>query len=151
MRAFMALQMNAPDGVAQALADMNRAVELAPGSAAVRLIRAFSAPAMPEQLRNRANEAADLDFLIDAAQHERAGDFMSILRADLYYENGEADSARKLYKLVDASGAASAAQVARSRLALFSKGRDAVMQEVKAMRAVAGTQCSMCHGREVAP
>jgi hypothetical protein len=45
MRAMLGKQMNAPQLVSQAIGDMNRAVELAPDSAAVRLVRAFAAPA----------------------------------------------------------------------------------------------------------
>ncbi len=148
MQAMLGKQMNAPQLVSQAIADMNRAVELAPDTAAVRLVRAFAAPSMPEELRNRVNEAADLDFLMDYSEWNRARDYISILRADLHFENDEVGSARQLYEKVDGSGAASAASLARSRLALLPQGRDPVMKEIKALRAVVGTQCSMCHGRE---
>jgi hypothetical protein len=148
MRALVGMQMNVPQLVPQAMAEMNRAVELAPESVAVRLIRVFGGPTMPEDLRNRRNEAADLDFLIEQAQGNRAGDFMTLLRADLHLENGELDSARQLYTTVESAGAASAAQVARSRLAQLSEARDATMKEIQGLRAVAGTRCSMCHGRE---
>jgi hypothetical protein len=147
MRALMGMQMKSPELLSQALADMNRAIERAPASAAVRLTRAFGAPVMPEELRNRVNEAADLDFLIERARGNRAGNFMAILRADLHVENGELDNARQLYQVVDRTGAASAAQLARSRLALLAQDRDALMKDIKALRAVAGTQCRMCHGR----
>ena len=151
MRALLGMQMKAPSVLSQSIADMNRAVELAPKSATVRLVRAFGAPPMPEELRNRVNEAADLDFLIGASEGSRAGNFMTILRADLHFENGDVDSARRLYELIDATGAATAAQLAKSRLALFPQGRDALMADVNALRAVAGTQCRMCHGRADAP
>lgn len=147
MRALVGMQMNVPELVPQAMADMNRAVELAPDSVAVRLTRAFGGATMPEELRNRVNEAADLDFLIDQAQGNRAGDFMTILRADLDFENGELDRAYQLYKTVEGAGAASAAQLAKSRLTLFSQGKDPMMKDISALRAVAGTQCSLCHGR----
>lgn len=147
MRAMIGRQMNAPQALSQAVADMNRAVELAPDSAAVRLIRAFGAPPMPQTLRNRANEAADLDFLIKASDKSRAGDFMTILRADLHFETGEPEQARQLYQVVKATGAQSAAQLADARLGLLALGGDSLMREILAMRAVAGTQCSMCHGR----
>jgi len=150
MRAIVGMQMNAPQLVPQAMAEMNRAVELAPESVAVRLIRVFGGPTMPDELRNRRNEAADLDFLIERAEGNRAGDFMALLRADLHFENGELDSARQLYTMVEDAGAASAAQLARSRLAQLPQGRDAMMKEIQALRAIAGTRCSMCHGREVA-
>jgi tetratricopeptide (TPR) repeat protein len=148
MRALMGRGLNQPQLVSQALSDMNRAVELAPESVSVRLTRAFGGPGMPEDLRNRANEAADLDFLIEVSEWNRAGNFMTILRADLHLENGEVDSARELYQVIVGTGAASAAQLARSRLALLPQGKDAVMKDILALRAVAGTQCSMCHGRE---
>jgi hypothetical protein len=147
MLALVGLQMNAPAQLSPAIAAMNRAVELAPKSVPVRLTRAFGAPVMPEELRNRKNEAQDLDFLIEVAGRNRAGDFMTILRADLHYENGEVDSARQLYETVQGAGAASAAQMAQSRLALLAQGRDAVMTDIRSLRAIAGTRCSMCHGR----
>lgn len=151
MRALIGLQMNSPDLVPQALAEMNRAVLLAPASVPVRLTRAFGAPVMPDALRNRANEAADLDFLIEQAEGNRAGDFMTLLRADLHIENGELDDARQVYERISSTGAASAARLAKSRLSLLAQGRDAMMKDIKALRAVAGTQCSMCHGREGVP
>jgi hypothetical protein len=149
MRALIGLQMNAPQVLSQAIADMNRAIELAPDTVSVRLNRGFGAPVMPEEMRNRVNEAADLDFLIERSDWNRAGNFVTILRADLHFENGELGSARRLYAMVDSSGAASAAELARSRLALLPQGRDAMMKDIKALRAVAGgNRCSMCHGRE---
>jgi hypothetical protein len=147
MRALMGRAMNQPQLVSQALNDMNRAVELAPKSASVRLTRAFGGPVMPEDLRNRTNEAADLDFLIEVSEWNRAGNFMSILRADLHFENGEVDSARQLYQTIVGTGAASAAQLAKSRLARLAEGKDPMMKDILALRAVAGIQCSMCHGR----
>jgi hypothetical protein len=148
---MMGRQMNAPEVVSQAMADMKRAAVLAPESAAVRLVRAFGAPPMPEALRDKANEAADLDFLIERAEWSRAGNYMTILRADLHFENEEVDLARQLYEAVEGTGAAPAARLANARLALISQGRDAMMKDINALRAVAGTQCSMCHGRETAP
>lgn len=147
MLALTGLQMNAPAQLAPAIAAMDRAVELAPESVPVRLTRAFGAPVMPEELRNRKHEAQDLDFLIEVAGRSRAGDYMTILRADLHFENGEVDSARRLYETVEGAGAASAAQIAKSRLALLAQGRDAVMTDIRSLRAIAGTRCSMCHGR----
>lgn len=146
MRALVGMQMNAPALVPQALADMNRAVDLAPSSVPVRLTRAFGAPVMPEELRNRANEAGDLDFLIARAEGNRAGDFMSLLRADLHFENGELDSSRQLYERISGTGAASAARLARSRLSLLLQGRDVMMKDIQAFRTIAGTRCAMCHG-----
>lgn len=147
MRAMVGLQMKAPAQLSQAVADMSRAVELAPNSVPVRLTRAFGGPVMPEELRNRTTEAADLEFLIEVAARNRAGDFITILRADLYFETGDTDSARQLYEMVDGAGAASAAQLAKSRLMQLPQGRDAMMKDIISLRAVAGTQCGVCHGR----
>jgi hypothetical protein len=147
MRAMIGMQMNAPQALSQAITDMNRAVALAPDSPAVRLIRVFGAPPMPDALRNRANEAADLDFLIRAADKSRAGDFMTILRGDLHFETGDVARARQLYETVKSTGAQAAAQLADARLVLLAQGGDSLMREILALRAVAGTQCSMCHGR----
>jgi len=131
----------APRGVAQ----MNRAVELAPDSLRVRLMRAFTGPNLPVELRNTAHEAEDLDYLIEASEWGTAGDYIRILRADLHWELGEVEKARALYRSVEHTGSG-ASPDARSRLAALE--RDAMpVEQIKALRAAAGAQCAMCHAR----
>lgn len=131
----------APRGVAQ----MNRAVELAPDSLRVRLVRAFTGPNVPEELRNRASEAEDLEFLMEATSFSRAGDYVSILRADLYVETGEPEQARHLYEVVSRS-ASPAAALARTRLGAMRQG-GVDMTAIRELRTAAGAQCALCHGR----
>jgi tetratricopeptide (TPR) repeat protein len=131
----------APRGVAQ----MDKAVELAPGSIRVRLMRAFAGPNVPPELRNTAHEAEDLDFLIEAAEWGTAGDYVRILRGDLYWELGQPEQARKMYRTVEGTGSGASAD-ASARLKALQRG-PIPMAEVKALRTAAGAQCAMCHAR----
>lgn len=144
IQVLMGTMMQAPAMVARGVAQMNRAAELAPDSMRVRLMRAFAGPTLPAELRNYEREAADLDFLIEAASWNRAGDYMGILRADLDFEAGKLDAARNLYGIV-ANSTSSAAQLAKARLAALDLG-GVDMADITALRTAAGAQCTMCHG-----
>jgi hypothetical protein len=124
---------------------MNRAVELSPDNMRVRLVRGFLGSTLPDDLRNVAAEAEDLDFIIEQAYGSRSTDFVRIMRADLDFEIGKLDLAREGYQFVAQDGSPAAAAEARSRLAALGKGV-APMPEIKALRSAAGAQCSMCHG-----
>ncbi|MEO8314918.1 MAG: hypothetical protein ABI645_09005 [Pseudomonadota bacterium] len=136
-----------PDWITRGVAQMNRAVEIAPESKRVRLQRAFSGLSLPDSLRNNAAEAEDLDFLILAADADAssAGDYVRIMRGDLYSELGKSDLARAMYQTL-ASLDSSAGDVAKSRLAAINDG-GVPLSEIKALRAAAGAQCAMCHAR----
>ncbi len=116
-----------------------------PRSRRVRLQRAFSGINLPDALRNRANEAEDLDFLIALANGTRAGDYIRLMRADLHAESGASDLARAQYELV-AKSSSPASAVATSRLAALDEGGVAAA-DIKKLRAQAGTNCLMCHGK----
>lgn len=131
----------APRGVAQ----MNRAVELAPRSLRVRLMRAFAGPNLPTELRNTAAEAQDLDYLIEVAEFGTAGDYIRIMRGDLDFETGRIESARAMYRTVEDSGSGASAEAKARLLALDNGG--VPMEAIRALRAAAGAQCAMCHGR----
>lgn len=131
----------APRGVAQ----MNRAVELAPDSIRVRLMRAFAGPNLPAELRNPTTEAEDLDYLIEVSEFGTAGDYIRIMRADLDFENGEIGLARAMYRTVENTGSGASAD-ARARLLALDRGGVPV-EAIKALRAAAGAQCAMCHAR----
>jgi len=134
-----------PEMVTRGVTQMNRAVELAPHSKRARLQRAFSGLMLPDSLRNHAAEAEDLDFLMDIAAWTRAGDYVILLRADLYFETGKPDLARALYEIVEQSGTTAPSDAAKARLAALEK--DGVpMSEIKALRMAAGANCAMCHG-----
>ena len=144
VQAMMGSFMQAPRMAAKGVADMNRAVQLAPESKRVRLQRAFSGLSLPDDLRNNAAEAEDLDFLIKVAARSRAIGYVQIMRGDLDSELNKADSARALYQTVAASDS-SAAATAKARLTALDQGGVPV-SDIKALRAAAGAQCAMCHG-----
>ena len=100
---------------------------------------------LPDALRNRANEAEDLDFLIALANGTRPGDYIRVMRGDLHAENGASDLAREQYATV-AKSSAPASTIATVRLAALDAGGVPVA-EIKKLRAQAGTNCLMCHGK----
>jgi tetratricopeptide (TPR) repeat protein len=127
----------------QAAAEMDRAVSINPDSKRARLQRAFSAPTLPHDLRNHVNEAADLDYLSEIAGRSLAGDYIRIMRGDLEAELGRFDSARSYYQRVGRSST-SARELAARRLTAID-GAGVSMDDIKALRAAAGAQCTMCH------
>jgi hypothetical protein len=143
--AFMALYQQGPSGAAKGVDEMNRAIALAPTNRRVRLQRAFSAINLPDALRNRTNEAEDLDFLIALANGTRPGDYIRLMRGDLHAENGASELARDQYAAV-ATSASPASAVAATRLAALAAG-GVPPAEIKNLRAQAGTNCLMCHGK----
>ena len=145
VQAFMGLYTQGPAGAAEGIAKMNRAIELAPTSRRVRLQRAFSGINLPDALRNRANEAEDLDFLIALANGTRPGDYIRLMRGDLHAESGASDLARAQYDVV-AKSSSPASAVATSRLTALDQGGVATV-DIKKLRQQAGTNCLMCHAK----
>lgn len=145
---LMASFVKAPEMAAKlqrnAVAEMNRAIAIGPDSKRARLQRAFSGPTLPEELRNHTAEAEDLEWLMKSAGKSRAGDYIQLLRADLYFEQGEAKQARALYQKVETSSSPAAGD-AKARLAALNQGGIAAA-DIKALRGAAGAQCGMCHG-----
>ena len=145
VQALMASFQQAPQQAAKGVAEMNRAVELAPNSVRVRLVRAFNGLSLPDALRNRAAEAEDLDFLIKVAGGSRSGDYMHIMRGDLYFEQGNPDLAGNQYEMAGKSASPAAAE-ARARLTALTLGGVAAA-DIRKLRTAAGANCAMCHGR----
>jgi tetratricopeptide (TPR) repeat protein len=145
IQSMMASFQQAPQMAAKGVAEMNRAVELAPNSARVRLQRAFSGLSLPDPLRNNAAEAEDLDFLIKITEGSRPGDYLHIMRGDLYFELGKMDLARNQYEIAGKS-ASPASTEAKARLTALTQGGVAVT-DIKKLRNAAGADCTMCHGR----
>lgn len=136
--------LNNPEWVTRGVEQMNQAMKVAPDSMRVRLQRAFLGLNLPDELRNRAAEAEDLDFLIDNSDWGPAVHYVMILRGDLYAENGDAKQAAAYYTSVkDADTRASAE--ASSRLAALARGGVA-QEDIKRLRNAAGAECAMCHG-----
>jgi hypothetical protein len=134
-----------PVVTANGVAEMNRAIELAPRSRRVRLQRAFSGINLPDPMRDRAAEAEDLDFLITLANGTRAGDYIRLMRGDLYVETGTNDLAREQYETVARSTSPAGAE-ATSRLAALDQG-GVSPADIKKLREAAGANCVMCHGK----
>jgi hypothetical protein len=145
VQAFMGLYQQGPSGAAEGIARMNRAIALAPSSRRVRLQRAFSGINLPDGLRNRDAEAEDLEFLIPISEGTRAGDYIRLLRGDLHAEGGASDLAREQYAVVAGSSSPAAAEAIARMTALAQGGIAAA--DIKKLRAQAGTNCLMCHGR----
>jgi len=145
VQAMMASFQQQPQLAAKGVADMNRAVELAPNSVRVRLVRAFNGLSLPDALRSNAAEAEDLDFLIRVAGGSRAGDYLHIMRGDLYFELGKLDLARNQYEMAGKS-ASPATIEATARLTALTEGGVPVT-DIKKLRSAAGANCVMCHGR----
>ena len=145
VQALMASFQQAPQQAAKGVAEMNRAVELAPNSVRVRLTRAFNGLSLPDALRNHTAEAEDLDFLIQVAGGSRPGDYLRIMRGDLDFEVGRLDLARKQYETAGKSASPAAAE-AQARLAALAQG-GVTAADIKKLRSAAGANCAMCHGR----
>ena len=145
MQALIATLQQQPQMAAKGVADMNRAVELAPHSVRVRLMRAFNGLSLPDALRNNVAEAEDLDFLIKVAEGSRPGDYVHIMRGDLDFELGKLDLARDQYEMAGKSASPAGAE-AKARLAAMTQGGVAVA-DIKKLRSAAGANCAMCHGK----
>ncbi len=145
VQALMASFQKAPQQAAKGVADMNRAVEIAPNSERVRLLRAFNGLNLPDAMRNHAAEAEDLDFLIGIAEGSRQGDYIHIMRGDLYFELGKLDLARDQYEMA-AKSPSPAATEAKARLTALTQAGVAAT-DIKKLRSSAGANCSMCHGK----
>ena len=100
---------------------------------------------LPDALRNKANETEDLDVLIALSNGTRAGDYIRLLRGDLHAENGAGDLARAQYELVAKSASPASAEAALRLTALGHSG--VAVTDIKKLRAQAGTNCLMCHGK----
>jgi tetratricopeptide (TPR) repeat protein len=145
VQALMASMVNARGMAERGVADMNRAVALAPDSTMVHLTRAFLGLTLPDNLRNHATEFEDLNYLVDSAGEGTSGDYVRIMRGDLHFEMGKPELARADYLAVVSSANAASVEGAKRLAALDGGG--VPMQQVKALRTAAGAQCSMCHGQ----
>lgn len=145
VQALMASFQPAGPPASKGVAEMNRAVELAPDSVRVRLVRAFNGLSLPDPLRNHAAEAEDLDFLIKVADGSRPGDYLHIMRGDLYFELGKLDLARDQYEIAGKSASPASAEAKARLTALMESG--VAVTDIKKLRSAAGAHCAMCHGR----
>lgn len=128
----------------QGLAELNRAISLAPNTTTVRLQRAFSNVNMPVTAERNAVAIEDLGFLADKAKGMRSGDYVRVMQGDVYFEAGKPDLARQAYEAV-AQSSRPGGEEARARLAQLAAGSVAGPDIMK-LRAATGNNCMMCHG-----
>jgi hypothetical protein len=133
-----------PEMISLGMTEMNRAVSLAPNVTGIRLQRAFSGVNQPASPERNAQALEDLGWLADRAQGIRSGDYVRVMRGDVYFETGQSDLARKEYAQVSASPRPGGEE-ARVRLAALDKGGVAPA-DIQKLRAATGSNCMMCHG-----
>lgn len=133
-----------PEMADQGMAEMTRAVQLAPTRTAQRLSRAFAAVNLPPAKRDVTTIVEDLTFLARVAGATRSGDYVRLMLGDLYYESGNPDLARTQYAAAARPGAKAEAE-ARARLDGLAS-RTIPAAEIQKIRAATGTNCAMCHG-----
>lgn len=131
--------------VLDGIADLNRAVELAPSKVPVRLMRAFTSVSLAPAVRNVTAVESDLRFLMNVAMGTRAADVLRVLLADVYMDAGRRADARREYRTA-ADSKSFGSELARSRLAALEKG-DVSASDIADLRANLGRQCTMCHGK----
>jgi hypothetical protein len=136
--------MKKPEWIPQGLAEMNRAVTLAPEVTPIRLQRAFSAVAQAPSPERNATALEDLDFLSVKGQGLRSGDYVRVMRGDVYFETGQPDLARKEYEKVAASPRPGGEE-ARARLGALA-GPGVARADIIKLRNATGSNCMMCHG-----
>jgi len=141
-RTLMGSFSNNQELIAKGVADMNRAVELAPNSPVPRLQRAFFGVNMPAGLRPDAGVEADLKQLI-AWGTPREKDVLNLLLGDLYAETGKLDLAKTHYEASNRAGSTKA-DLAQQRLTAVAKGRVGPA-EIQSLRSQLGSNCVMCH------
>ena len=129
----------------EGMAEMARAIELAPANTSIRLQRAFMSVNLPLASRNRAAELEDLGYLARLANGTRQGDYVRVLLGDVLFEGGDAARARQEYEAVAKSDRPGGAE-ARARLAALDKGEAVATADIMRVRQATGSNCMMCHG-----
>jgi tetratricopeptide (TPR) repeat protein len=126
------------------VADMNRAVAIAPGAATPRLQRAFFGLNAPRAGRDDAVIETDLKQLI-AWGTPREQDHLHLLLGDLYVETGKPELARAEYQAASRKGSTSA-PLGADRLSALAAGKVDSTQ-IASLRSQLGSNCVMCHGK----
>jgi tetratricopeptide (TPR) repeat protein len=143
---FSSLFTQNPALLTEALAALNRAVDLAPDSIVPRLNRAFTGVNLPPPIRDTSKTIEDLKRLIAVAEGSRPGDMVHLLLGDLYAELERTDDARAEYQAAARRPASAAREPAAARLAALDAGT-LPRAEIAAMRGSLASNCAMCHGR----
>jgi hypothetical protein len=141
---FGALFQQKPALLRQAVAEMNRAVTLAPDATTPHLTRAFFTIGLPAPMRNADDIAADLRFLTTVAEGGRAGDHVHLLLGDLYAEGGRLEDARAEYMAAARRPASTAREQSAGRLAALARG-GVPAGDIATLRGQLGSNCIMFH------
>jgi len=134
-----------PERVQVGIAEVSRAVALAPTAIQPRLYRKAIGLAQPPERRDTAALIDDLMFLSKAGTGSRSGDVEHLLLADVYAETGKADDARREYLAATRRPASAVKDLVQSRLAALDQ-RVVPSDEIAKLRGELGN-CLMCHGK----
>ena len=139
---FLAAQR--PERVQAGVAEVFRAVALAPAAVQPRLYRKAIGLAQPADRRDTAALIDDLTFLAKVGGGSRSGDMEHVLLGDVYAEIGKADEARREYLAATKRPASAVQDLVQSRLSALDQG--VPRSEITKLRGELGN-CLMCHGR----
>lgn len=135
-----------PAATARGLADLSKAIEIAPTAIVPRLNRAFTSVNLPLPVRSVPQAEEDLKFLTTVSEGGRSGDMIHLLLADLYFEVGRTEEARVQYEAARRRPASAVREQVASRLAALEKGSFPAA-DVAAVRGRLAGDCLMCHAK----
>lgn len=128
-----------PEMGQQGLAEMDRAVALAPDNTLVRLQHAFTSLGVGAPLLQPEAVEADLKHLIALSEGSRQADVLHVILGDLRAENGDVAGAQAEYA-VAARPASKVREMGSARLAAAPTA-----SEIARLRSEIGRNCVMCH------
>lgn len=132
-----------PEMASEGLAQMSRAVDLAPESNLVRLQRGFTSLGVGAPLLDPTLVEADLKHLIGVSDGSQAGDVLHVLLGDVYAETGKPELARAEYAAAARANSPTRAMAEGRLQALGGAGPAAA--EIARLRNDLGGNCVMCH------
>jgi hypothetical protein len=134
-----------PERVQAGIAEVFRAVTLAPAAVQPRLYRKAIGLTQPADRRDTTALIDDLTFLSKVGAGSRSGDMERVLLADVYAEIGKPDEARREYLAATRRPASAVRDLVQSRLAALDQGTIPT-SEITKLRGELGN-CLMCHAR----
>ena len=134
-----------PERVEAGIAEVFRAVTLAPAAVQPRLYRKAIGLAQPAERRDTAALLDDLTFLAKVGGGSRSGEMEHVLLGDVYAEIGKADEARREYLAAAKRPASAVRDLVQSRLSALDGG-GVPASEITKLRGELGN-CLMCHGK----
>lgn len=134
-----------PERVQAGIAEVFRAVALAPAAVQPRLYRKAIGLAQPADRRDTAALIDDLTFLSRVGAGSRSGAMEHVFLGDVYAEIGKTDEARREYLAATKRPASEVRDLVQSRLAALDEGI-VPSSEIMKLRGELGN-CLMCHAR----